>query len=83
MQGRTSAIRIERDDLTRLTYTSRLKVALQRLYHLCPPCYEKRGEALPGGNPMREKYDFPGEEGGKFYHEAAEFVLPIYLAPTA
>jgi hypothetical protein len=30
---------------------------------------------------MKEEYDFSGEERGKFYHEAAEFVLPIYLEP--
>ena len=30
---------------------------------------------------MKEKYDFSGGERGKFYHEAAEFDLPIYLEP--
>jgi hypothetical protein len=30
---------------------------------------------------MKEEYDFSGGERGKFYHEAAEVVLPIYLEP--
>ena len=30
---------------------------------------------------MKEEYDFSGGERGKFYHEAAEFALPIYLEP--
>lgn len=30
---------------------------------------------------MKEEYDFSGGEHGKFYHEGAEFDLPIYLEP--
>jgi hypothetical protein len=30
---------------------------------------------------MKEEYDFSGGERGKFYYEAAEFNLPIYLEP--
>lgn len=30
---------------------------------------------------MKEEYDFSGGERGKFYHEDAEFDLPIYLEP--
>ncbi len=30
---------------------------------------------------MKEEYDFSGGERGKFYHEAAEFDILIYLEP--
>lgn len=30
---------------------------------------------------MKEEYDFSKGERGKFYHQDAEFDLPIYLEP--
>ena len=30
---------------------------------------------------MKDEYDFSKGERGKFYHEDAEFSLPVYLEP--